>query len=76
MKFYRVKPEYDQTYKNPHVHDCDILIANELYNEKERSKMKYVSDRCFDVVDVPKNETYFCFGARFQDKNREELELC
>lgn len=68
MKFYRVKPEYDQTYKNPEnpaVYRFDILIANELYTEKERSKMKYVSDRCFDVVDIPENETYFCFGVRF-----------
>lgn len=65
MKFYRVKAEYDRRYKNPRVHNDNVLIANELYTPTERIKMKFVPDKCFDVVDVPKRETYFMFGARF-----------
>ena len=65
MRYYKVKPEYDQTYKNPRIHDGDILIGGELYTESERIKMRFVLDKCFDVVDIPRNKTGFMFGARF-----------
>lgn len=65
MRYYKVKPEYDQTYKNPHIHDGNILIGGELYTESERIKMRFVPDKCFDVVDIPRNKTGFMFGARF-----------
>ena len=65
MRYYKVKPEYDQTYKNPRIHDGNILIGGELYTESERSKMRFVPDKCFNVVDIPRNKTGFMFGARF-----------
>lgn len=65
MRYYKVKPEYDQTYKNPRIHDGDILIGGELYTESERIKMRFVPDKCFDVVDIPRNKIGFMFGARF-----------
>lgn len=45
MRYYKVKPEYDQTYKNPRIHDGNILIGNELYTESERIKMRFVPER-------------------------------
>ena len=65
MRYYKVKPEYDQTYKNPRIHDGNILIGGELYTESERIKMRFVPDKCFDVVDIPRNKTGFMFGTRF-----------
>ena len=65
MRYYKVKQEYDQTYKNPRIHDGNILIAGELYTESERIKMRFVPDKCFHVVDIPRNKTGFMFGARF-----------
>lgn len=65
MVYYKVKPEYDQTYKNPRIHDGNILIGGELYTESERIKMRFVPDKCFDVVDIPRNKTGFMFGARY-----------
>ena len=29
MRYYKVKPEYDQTYKNPRIHDGNILIGGD-----------------------------------------------
>ena len=55
MRYYKVKPEYDQTYKNPRIHDGNILIGGELYTESERIKMRFVPDKCFDIVDIPRN---------------------
>lgn len=65
MRYYKVKPEYDQNCKNPRIHDGNILIGGELYTESERIKMRFVPDKCFDVVDIPRNKTGFMFGARF-----------
>ena len=65
MIYYKVKPEYDQTYKNPRIHNTDILVKNELYTEAERKKMPLVPEKCFDVVEIPRNKTRFMFGARF-----------
>lgn len=38
MIYYKVKPEYDQTYKNPRIHNANILVKNALYTETERKK--------------------------------------
>ena len=73
MKYYRVKPEYDNVtrYKlNPHggcVPDS-VLIGNELYTETEHSKIANRS-QMFDVVNISKNNTFFSFGARFEIKD-------
>ena len=65
MIYYKVKPEYDQTYINPRIHDANILIKNELFTEAERKKMTLVPDKCFNVVDIPRNKTGFLFGVRY-----------
>ncbi len=52
-------------YKNPRIHDANILIADELYTPTERIKLRFVPDKCFDIVDFPRNKTGFMFGARF-----------
>ena len=64
MLYYKVKPEYDQCYKNPRVHNDDIYIANELLMpaEMEREHLRY--DFCDPVVISPE-DTYWCFGALF-----------
>lgn len=67
MKYYKVNTSADQTRKN--VNKCDILIANELYTEKEVIKFTplnsvYVKNY-FTEVEISKNKTYFFFGARF-----------
>lgn len=64
MTYYKVKSQYDQQRKFPN--DWDFLIANELYTEKERRKLTEISDEAFEQIDIPKNQTFWCFGARFQ----------
>ena len=64
MIYFKVKPEHDNKYKNPKIHDGNIYIANELYTEKEVIRQNL--NRSFlEQINVNKNETYFCFGARF-----------
>lgn len=66
MIFYRVRKEYDQMPKNPRRRDGNILIANELYTEAEFNKLPYIYAGAFERVDIPKTQTYWFFGARFQ----------
>lgn len=73
MKYYRIKPEYDNTrLLNRAKRTFDgILIGNELYTVKEWEKLvlKYrVSKAVCDIVNISPKETYWFFGARFQDK--------
>ena len=69
MKYYNVKPEYDNrtryTLRYGQLVSDGILIANELYTEKEYQKLANYSG-CFEEIDINKNNTYFFFGARFQ----------
>ena len=60
MKYYKVKPEYDNKRRS----DNNIYIANELYTEKEVEKYHINKSYC-DIVNISKSETYFFFGARF-----------
>ena len=69
MKYYRVKPEYDNKTRYkwnnkrqgvPH----SILIANELYTPKEFEKLANCP-AWFDTVEISRKRTYFSFGARF-----------
>ena len=78
MKYYRVKPEYDNIHYSL---DYDCLIGNELFTEKEfydveqaflrkclnRNSASEKFRKMFDVVNINKNDTYFFFGARFCD---------
>lgn len=83
MKYYRVKKEVDNyaiyTKKGNHLEYTGLLVGNELLTIKEYEKMKIKADLikcgyirknfedCFNAVDINKNNTYFCFGARFAD---------
>jgi hypothetical protein len=72
MKYYRVKPDFDNVtrYKLNRRGACvpdSILIGNELYTSVERSKIAN-RRQMFDVVNIPKNKTFVCFGARFEMK--------
>lgn len=65
MKFYKVREMYDQFPKHPQVRDGNIYIGGELYTEKELNKLPYMYAGIFEVVDVPRNKTFWSFGARF-----------
>lgn len=71
MMYYRVRKEFDNFPKNPRVHDGNILVGKELYTEKEFNKLPYVYAGAFEKVNIPKHQTYWFFGARFQ---KEELK--
>ena len=68
MIYYRVREEYDNFPKNPKVRDGNILVANELYTEAEFNKLPYVYAGAFERVEIPKSQTYWFFGARFQQR--------
>lgn len=61
MKYYRVKRDaYD--YFNKYG-----VVENELLTEKERNtKVRYLKDDIFEVVNINKNNTFFSFGVRFE----------
>ena len=67
MRYYRVRKEYDNFPQNPRIKDGNILIANELYTEKEFNKLPYIYAGAFEMIDIPKNQTYWMFGARFAE---------
>ena len=71
MIYYRVRKEYDQFPQNPRIRDGNILVAEELYTEKEFNKMPFVYAGAFERVDIPKHQTYMFFGARFQQKESQ-----
>ena len=60
MKYYKIKKEYDNKKRS----DGSILIANELYTEKEKEKYN-IPTLCCEVVEVSKKKVYWFFGARF-----------
>ena len=68
MLYFKVKSQYD----NHHRNDGSILVGNELYTRKEKEKL-HIPDVCVRPVFVPKNDTYFFFGARFQMGKEMEI---
>lgn len=79
MIYYRVKPEFDNRAKvhrdygkTRYHYKYDIFIANELYTPSEielmRKKKIKLFNNMFDEIEIPKNKTYFFFGARFENK--------
>ena len=74
MKYYRVKPEYDNKSRMIWINDYtakrdSIWIANELYTGKELEKYKRSPAdimKMFDAVEISKRKIYWCFGARFE----------
>ena len=66
MKFYRVKPKYRRW-----------VVGTKLYTPEERAKMKLVSRRCFEVldVDIPESEAYNWVFSRLKHDNWEENKV-
>ena len=69
MKYYKVKPQYDNktryTWNNRQQGISNgILIANELYTPAEFRKIANCPS-WFECVEIPKSKIYFFFGARF-----------
>lgn len=72
MKYYRVKPQYDNKtryiWKNRRqAAPNSILIANELYTPFEFFRLAN-SPACFEVAEISKRAVYTFFGARFESK--------
>ena len=72
MRYYRVKPEFDNFRLWRNGKYAGILVANQLYTEKELEKRRVLFCRrvrfdMFERVEVPKNKVYWFFGARFAD---------
>lgn len=79
MLYFKVKTKYDNTTltridkRNNKPMYYGFLVGNELYTIKEIEHMKKYGvcglyDIKFDLVEIPKNKTYFLFGARFEIK--------
>lgn len=74
MRYYKVKPEYDQKkriknhkYRIKRQPD-GIYVANELYTAGELDKFYLTLEeeqKVFEVVQIPKNKVYWLFGCRF-----------
>ena len=74
MKYYRVKPEYGGYtaygfHRGGGLRVVGQYVANELYTATE---LKRRGDELYmnymDIVNIPKNKTFFSFGARFEMK--------
>jgi len=63
MKFYKVK----KTADNKQLPKRLIYVKDELFTEKEVERWNVNTAYC-DIVLVPKNKTYWLFGARFENK--------
>ncbi len=44
--------------------DGSIFVANELYTESEAKKYN-IPTNYYESINIPKNQVYFFFGARF-----------
>lgn len=71
MKYYRVKKEYDNVkryrVKNGKHYYEGIYVGGELYTEKEVERMN-LNKEYMEVVEAPRNCSYWFFGARFNTK--------
>ena len=75
MKYYQVLESADQArvYEKMYTGHYRIgftLIRNELYTERELKKFN-VPSKYVREVNIPKTETYWCFGARFARDKKE-----
>lgn len=77
MVYYKVKKEYDNRqkinvnyWKTRRNYKYDIWIGGELYTPGEITRLRdrgiKIIESYFDIVEIPKTETYFFFGARFE----------
>lgn len=61
MKYYRVRSERSDWFNNYHARPC------ELFTEKERnSKVRYITDFWFEVVNISQKKTQIVDGRRFE----------
>ena len=75
MKYYRVKPEFDnmpqKKRKSHYMLKPGIWIGNELYTPCELNRLEkkgiIIQDEIFQLVEIKKTETYWFFGARFSN---------
>ena len=63
MLYYKaIKDGYDYFNKN-------TLIKNELLTTKERnSRVRYLPDSYFQIIEIPKSRVFWSFGARFEKR--------
>ena len=63
MLYYQaITDGYDYFNKN-------ALIKNELLTTKERnSKVRYLPDSYFQIINIPKSRVFWSFGARFEKR--------
>ena len=69
MKYYKVKSDRDQLPIVTNGKYKGVLVANELYTDKQIYKIftNWMSYQlCFDIVEISAKRTFFCFGARFE----------
>lgn len=71
MLFYKIRKEYDQFPKNPKVRDGNIYVGGELYTTAEFNRLPFVYAGAYEQINIPKNQTYVMFGARFQNDYKE-----
>lgn len=66
MKYYKAltnKYDYFNKYE---------IIKDELLTEKERNtKVRYIPDEYFEIVEISKKKTFFSFGVRFEMKGEK-----
>ena len=83
MRYYRVKPEYDQKQRiKNHKYSVKrkpdgIYVANELYTagELEKFYLTWEQERKgFEIVEIPKNKVYWFFGCRFAMEGAEKYK--
>ena len=61
MKYYRVRSERSDWFNNYHTR------PGELFTEKERnSKVRYITDFWFEVVNISQKKTHIVDGRRFE----------
>ena len=63
MLYYKaVKDGYDYFNKNG-------IIKNELLTARERnSKVRYLPDDYFQIIEIPKSNVFCSFGTRFEKR--------
>ena len=87
MRYYRVKPEYDQKQRiKNHKYRIKrkpdgIFVANELYTAGELDKFYLTLEeekKMFEPVVIPKNKVYWFSGCRFEiaEGCKKFEELC
>jgi hypothetical protein len=74
MRYFEVKKNFDNfdIIGNYGASKFDTtLIGGEIYTEKEFDKLfanTNASYKMFDIVEYPKNQSYYFFGCRFNTK--------